>query len=78
MRGMDHEQSGMFSYISAERRVPKNHPLRPLRVMVDATLKALGPRFAKLTPRAGGHRLRRSSCCGRCCCRCSRFAVSGC
>ena len=40
MRGTDHEQSGMFSYISAERRVPRDHPLRPLRVMVDAALKA--------------------------------------
>jgi hypothetical protein len=45
MRGTDHEQSGMFSYISAERRVPKDHPLHPLRGMVDAALKALGPRF---------------------------------
>jgi hypothetical protein len=39
MRGMDHQQSGMFSYISAERRVPKDHPLRAIRVMVDTALK---------------------------------------
>src|ERR1700676_1580226 len=39
MRGVDHQQSGMFSYISAERRVPKDHPLRAIRVMVDAALK---------------------------------------
>jgi transposase len=45
MRGMDHQQSTMFSYISAERRVPKDHPLRAVRVMVDAALSALGPRF---------------------------------
>lgn len=50
---MDHEQSEMFSYISAERRVPKDHPLRPLRGMVDAALKALGPRFAKLYATSG-------------------------
>ena len=31
MDGMDHQQSGMFSYISAERRVPKDHPLRGLQ-----------------------------------------------
>jgi len=42
---MDHQQSTMFSYISAERRVPKDHPLRAVRVMVDAALSALGPRF---------------------------------
>jgi hypothetical protein len=27
MRGADQQQSGMFSYISAERRVPKEHRL---------------------------------------------------
>jgi len=48
MRGTDHEQSGMSSYLSAERRVPKDHALRPLRVMVDGALKALGPRFDTL------------------------------
>src|SRR6266436_4088873 len=53
MRWTDHEQSGMFSYLSAERRVPKEHPLRPLRVMIDAALKALGPRFAKLYATSG-------------------------
>jgi hypothetical protein len=36
MRGMGHQQSGMFSYISAERRVPKDHPLRAIRTTVDA------------------------------------------
>src|ERR1700693_4579949 len=40
MRGVDHHQrSGMFSYIAAERRVPKDHPLRAIRVMVDAALQ---------------------------------------
>jgi transposase len=36
----------MFSYISAERRVPKDHPLRPIRVIADAALKELDQRFA--------------------------------
>ena len=45
MRGMDHQQSGMFSYISAERRVPRDHPLRAIRVMVDAALKESSWRF---------------------------------
>ena len=40
MRGVDHQQSGMFSYISAEQRVPKDHPLRAIRVMVDAALNS--------------------------------------
>ena len=48
MRGTDHQQSTMFSYISAERRVPKDHPLRAVRAMVDAALDELGPRFGAI------------------------------
>jgi transposase len=48
MRGTDHQQSSMFSYISAEQRVPKDHPLRAIRVMADAALEKLGPRFEAL------------------------------
>jgi len=53
MRGTDHQQSGMFSYISAERRVPKDHPLRAIRVMADAALRELGPRFDTLYATSG-------------------------
>jgi len=45
MRGADGEQSSMFSYISAERRVPKDHPLRAIRAMAGAALKDLSERF---------------------------------
>ena len=45
MRGTDHQQSAMFSYISAEQGVPKDHPLRALQVMADAALAQLGPAF---------------------------------
>jgi hypothetical protein len=38
----------MFSYISRERRVPKDHPLRAVRAMVDAALSELGPRWDAL------------------------------
>jgi transposase len=30
MRGVDSKQTGLFSYISPEKRIPKNHPLRPI------------------------------------------------
>ena len=53
MRGMDHQQSGMFSYISAEQRVPKDHPLRALRALVDGALNELGPRFEVLYASGG-------------------------
>ena len=46
MRGADGEQSSMFSYISAEQRVPKGHPLRAIRARADAALKELDQRFA--------------------------------
>jgi transposase len=48
MRGSDPKQDGMFSYVSPEQRVPAEHPLRPLRAMVDDILKEMSPRFAKL------------------------------
>jgi hypothetical protein len=36
MRGDDNLQEGIFSYISPEKRVPANHPLRPIRKIADA------------------------------------------
>jgi transposase len=48
MRGDDNQQEGIFSYISPEKRVPADHPLRPIRKMVDETLKEMSPQFAKL------------------------------
>src|SRR6202051_758837 len=48
MRGTDTQQSSMFSYLSPEERVPANHPLRPIRLMVDDALKALPPAFSRL------------------------------
>src|SRR5271169_3324305 len=48
MRGDDNQQAGMFSYISPEKRVPADHPLRPIRKMVDDILKEMSPKFAKL------------------------------
>src|SRR5690242_12627641 len=48
MRGDDQQQGGVFSYISIEQRVPKDHPLRPLRTMVDEVLKELSPRFNRI------------------------------
>jgi transposase len=38
----------MFSYLSPDERVPANHPLRSMRLMVDAALKVLSPAFGRL------------------------------
>jgi transposase len=48
MRGSDGQQGAMFSYVSLEKRVPADHPLRPIRQMADAALKELSPRFSRL------------------------------
>ena len=45
MRGEDNQQHDLFSYGSLEERVPADHPLRPIRAMVDEALKDLGGRF---------------------------------
>src|SRR5438132_1930106 len=53
MRGADGQQAGMFSYVSPERRIPANHPLRPIREMTDEVLRQLSRRFARLYAKTG-------------------------
>jgi transposase len=48
MRGDDHQQSQMFSYLSPEQRVRKDHPLRAIRMMVDEVLRSLSPQFNRM------------------------------
>ena len=45
MRGEDTQQSAMYSYLSPEQRVPLDHPLRPIRKMVDEALEGLSAVF---------------------------------
>jgi transposase len=53
MRGHDQQQNHVFSYISPEQRVRKDHPLRPIRTMVDQILKELSPQFSKMYAKVG-------------------------
>jgi hypothetical protein len=53
MRGDDDQEEGIFSYISPEKRVPTDHPLRPLRKIVDEILKEMSPKFQKLYCKVG-------------------------
>src|SRR5215472_581507 len=48
MRGCDYNQSAIFSYVSAEARIPQDHPLRPIREMCNQALRQLSRRFAKM------------------------------
>ena len=38
----------MFSYLTLERRVPADHPLRPIRAMVDRALEHMDPELGRL------------------------------
>jgi transposase len=53
MRGDDQQQGHVFSYLSPEQRVRKDHPLRPIRRMVDQALKELSPEFDKMYSQVG-------------------------
>src|SRR5438034_5455406 len=53
MRGDDRQQAGMWSYLPLEQRVPPDHPLRPIRGMVDGILAELSPEFGQLYARVG-------------------------
>ena len=53
MRGDDVQQAAMFSYVSPEQRVPKDHPLRAIRSISDAVFVQLSPQFDKLYARMG-------------------------
>ena len=48
MRGRDDRSEGFFSYVRLEERIPKDHPLRPIRVLADEALAALNQRFEGL------------------------------
>lgn len=41
MRGEVSPQSGLFSYVSPERRIPPQHPLRTIKAYADTALKAI-------------------------------------
>src|ERR1035438_3110398 len=53
MRGDDLEQMGVFSYVSAEQRIAKDHPLGGIRRMVDEALGAMSSHFDVLYARGG-------------------------
>src|SRR5690606_19991181 len=53
MRGVDVHQEGLFSYLSPESRIPKRHPLRPIRAMVDKALSELSTSFEEMYASAG-------------------------
>ncbi len=53
MRGFDQQTDAMFVYLSPESFVPKGHPLRPIRKMVDEALNKLSPDFSQMYSHTG-------------------------
>jgi transposase len=50
---MDHQQADMFSYLSPEARVRKDHPLRAVRSMTDEILSNMSPLFDAMYAEVG-------------------------
>jgi transposase len=53
MRGIDHQQGHVFSYLSPEERVRKDHPLRAVRAMTEEILRSMSPLFDAMYARCG-------------------------
>lgn len=53
MRGIDHQQADMYSYLSPEARVRQDHPLRAIRAMADQALKNMTERFDAMYAKTG-------------------------
>jgi transposase len=53
MRGDDRGPETMFSYVSAEQRVPADHPLRAIRALVDDVLRDMSREFDGLYATVG-------------------------
>lgn len=53
MRGNESTQGAMFSYVSLESRIPRDHPLRAIRGLVDMALEELSERFDALYSERG-------------------------
>jgi transposase len=53
VRGKVDPQSGLFSYLSPEQRVPADHPLRSIKAYADAALKEIRPLLDSLYSEVG-------------------------
>jgi transposase len=53
MRGDGDQQSGMFSYVTLEQRVPQDHPVRAIRGMIDRALHRMDAELDKLYAKKG-------------------------
>jgi len=53
MRGDESGQTGVFSYVQAEERIPADHPQRAVRQLVNEALKGMTEVFDRMYARGG-------------------------
>jgi len=53
MRGEDDKQGYMFTYLSPDDRVPRDHPLRTIKAFADTVLKEMNPTFKAMYSNTG-------------------------
>ncbi|OXC76062.1 Mobile element protein [Caballeronia sordidicola] len=82
MRGPDGFTESMFTVLKLDDFVPKDHPLRPIRMWLNERLSAwtmCSRGCTRLTRKEAGRASRRRSWCELCCCRCcTQFVASAC
>jgi hypothetical protein len=75
MRGNDIRRDGLFSYVRPDSRIPKDHPLRPIRRFADEALTGLDAQFAALYSENGRPSIPPEQLLARCWCRPSTASV---
>ena len=53
MRGIDHKQNALFSYVNIEDRIAPDHPLRRIKTLADMVLRTMSPHFDALYAEGG-------------------------
>jgi transposase len=53
MRGADEQTGALLSYLSPEALIPRDHPLRSIRRLVNAALEKLSGPFDRLYASSG-------------------------
>jgi transposase len=53
MRGLDEHSGALFSYVDLDARIPKKHPLRAIRTIVNQALAGIGNEFKGMYSRLG-------------------------
>ena len=53
MRGAEAGQGVLFSLVSLEQRIPRDHPLRAMKALIEPILRDWSPQFATLYPDGG-------------------------